>query len=46
MEYIKNFKNIDLIINNIPENNEILLLGESTHGTKEFYETRANITKK
>jgi len=45
MEYIKHFKSVDSIVNNIPDDNEILLLGESTHGTKEFYETRANITK-
>jgi erythromycin esterase-like protein len=30
---------------NIPYENEILLLGESTHGTQEFYEVRQQLTK-
>ncbi len=29
----------------IPDDNEIILLGECTHGTNDFYEVRANITK-
>ena len=39
--------NVDLsvLIKNIPDDNEILLLGENTHGTKEFYTHRSLITK-
>ena len=37
MNYIKNFNNSDSIIHYIPKNTDILLLGESTHGTEEFY---------
>jgi len=37
--------NIDNIIKQIPEDNEILLLGECTHGTHEFYDIRSHITK-
>ena len=29
----------------IPDDNEIILLGECTHGTNDFYKVRANITK-
>jgi len=36
---------IDDIIDNIDENKQFVLLGESTHGTKEFYEIRRDITK-
>lgn len=36
---------IDDIINNIDDNIQFVLLGESTHGTKEFYEIRRDITK-
>ena len=35
------FKYIDLI----PKDRKIVLLGESTHGTKEFYQIRADISK-
>ena len=45
MDYIKQYNNIHSILKNIPKNNEILLLGESTHGTEEFYELRSNLTK-
>ena len=45
MNYIKNFYNADSIINNISKNTDILLLGESTHGTEEFYKNRSDITK-
>lgn len=38
--------NTDSIIKNIPDTNEILLLGECTHGTCEFYQYRSKITKK
>lgn len=43
----KNVKNLNLdnIINQIPLDNEVLLLGECTHGTHEFYELRSQITK-
>lgn len=39
--------NVDLsvLVKNIPDDNEILLLGENTHGTKEFYTHRSLITK-
>tara|TARA_B100000925_G_C22006532_1_gene473952 strand:- start:1027 stop:2646 length:1620 start_codon:yes stop_codon:yes gene_type:complete len=40
-----NLLNINDIIKKIPENNEITLLGESTHGTSEFYDIRSSITK-
>ena len=30
----------------IPEDRRIVLLGESTHGTEEFYRTRAAITRR
>ena len=45
MNYIKNFNHDDSIINNIPKKTDILLLGESTHGTEEFYKNRSDITK-
>ena len=45
MNSIKKFNKIDSIINNIPKKTDILLLGESTHGTEEFYKNRSNITK-
>ena len=32
-------------ISSVPLNNELLLLGESTHGTHEFYKIRSEITK-
>ena len=34
------------IVDGIPEDRRIVLLGESTHGTEEFYHTRAEITKR
>ena len=37
--------NISNIINDIDKQTDILLLGESTHGTKEFYEIRTELTK-
>ena len=45
MNCIKIFNNHNSIIHKIPKNTDILLLGESTYGTEEFYEIRANITK-
>ena len=45
MNYIKNFNQADSIIHYIPKNTDILLLGESTHGTEEFYKYRSDITK-
>ena len=36
---------INNIVSNISPDNEILLLGENTHGTKEFYNHRAFISK-
>tara|TARA_B100001094_G_scaffold250112_1_gene247583 strand:+ start:10314 stop:11615 length:1302 start_codon:yes stop_codon:yes gene_type:complete len=36
---------VDDIINDIQDNIQFVLLGESTHGTKEFYELRKDITK-
>mgnify|MGYP003347631063 CR=1 FL=1 len=36
---------IDDIVNNINDNIQFILLGESTHGTKEFYEIRLDFTK-
>lgn len=42
---IKSYNNIYSILDKIPKNNEILLLGESTHGTEEFYQIRSDITK-
>jgi len=42
---IKSYNNIYSVLDKIPENNEILLLGESTHGTEEFYQIRSDITK-
>ena len=45
MNYIKNFNHSDSIIHKIPKATEILLLGESTHGTEEFYKIRSDITK-
>lgn len=38
--------NIPNLINNIPLETEFVLLGECTHGTKEFYQIRSSITKK
>ena len=34
------------IVDGIPEDRRVVLLGESTHGTEEFYRTRAEITKR
>ena len=34
------------IVDGIPSERRIVLLGESTHGTEEFYRTRAEITKR
>ena len=45
MNCIKIFNNHNSIIHKIPKNTDILLLGESTYGTEEFYDIRANITK-
>ena len=36
----------DKIVDGIPESARIILLGESTHGTEEFYRTRAAITQR
>ena len=36
---------IENLVRNIPSKTEIVLLGECTHGTKEFYEIRLEITK-
>lgn len=44
MDNIYNF-NYNKLYDFIPNNNEILLLGESNHGCNEFYEIRSNITK-
>lgn len=45
MTFIKSYNNIYSIINKIPTNTDVLLLGESTHGTEEFYQIRSDITK-
>jgi erythromycin esterase-like protein len=45
MTFIKSYNNINSIINKIPSETEVLLLGESTHGTEEFYQIRSDITK-
>ena len=34
------------IVDGIPDDRRIVLLGESTHGTEEFYRTRAEVTKR
>ena len=34
------------VVNGIPHDRQIVLLGESTHGTEEFYKTRVEITKR
>lgn len=36
----------DEIVDGIPEDRRVVLLGESTHGTEEFYRTREAITKR
>jgi len=35
----------DTIVSDIPDKSDIVLLGECTHGTNEFYQIRSNITK-
>tara|TARA_Y100000589_G_C27157657_1_gene631472 strand:- start:451 stop:1740 length:1290 start_codon:yes stop_codon:yes gene_type:complete len=45
MNHITNFNTSDSIIHKIPKYTDILLLGESTHGTEEFYKYRSDITK-
>ena len=45
MDFINKYNNIHSIIKKIPKNNEVLLLGESTHGTEEFYQLRSDLTK-
>ena len=45
MDFIKPFNNSDSIIYNIPPQSQFLLLGESTHGTQQFYQIRSDITK-
>jgi erythromycin esterase-like protein len=42
---LQNVQDLDLLIKEI-RNSKIVLLGESTHGTREFYEWRAAITKR
>ena len=37
--------NIEEIVDKIPDEVEFVLLGECTHGTKEFYEIRSEMTK-
>eukprot|EP00605_Chrysophyceae_sp_TOSAG23-4_P002009 GSChrysophyteH1.ASY1.ANO1.2224.1 assembled CDS len=39
-------ENAQSIVDSIPDGKRIVLLGESTHGTEEFYRTRAEITKR
>ncbi len=34
------------IVDGIPEDRRVVLLGESTHGTEEFYRTREAVTKR
>ena len=34
------------VVDGIPEDRRVVLLGESTHGTEEFYRTREAITKR
>ena len=41
-----NLENAKTIVNGIPDDRRIVLLGESTHGTEEYYRTRAEITKR
>ena len=45
MDNIYNYKNVDSVIRHIPLNVDTLLLGESTHGTEEFYNIRKEITQ-
>ncbi len=35
-----------VIVDCIPADRRMVLLGESTHGTEEFYRTRAEVTKR
>src|SRR5437773_9453539 len=42
---LHNEKDLDVLVNEIGEA-RVVLLGESTHGTHEFYEWRAAITKR
>ena len=44
--HTKGLRNIDQLIDLIPDDNEILLLGECTHGTEEFYNISSEITQK
>lgn len=43
--HMKVMRNIHQIIELIPDDNEILLLGECTHGTQEFYDIRSQLTQ-
>ena len=45
MNIVDIYNNQDSIIRFIPKNTQFLLLGESTHGTREFYEIRSKITQ-
>ena len=45
MDFIKQYNNVYSILNNIPKNTDVLLLGESTHGSEEFYQFRSDLTK-
>lgn len=36
---------LNAILDSIPETTEIVCIGESTHGTRDFYEMRAELTK-
>ncbi len=45
MDFIKQYNNVYSILNNIPKNTDVLLLGESTHGSEEFYKFRSDLTK-
>ena len=44
-ENVIGYKAVCNITDHIPDMTDLLLLGENTHGTKEFYNIRADITK-
>ena len=41
----RKFSDVKEIVKTIPDNVKVVLLGECTHGTEEFYQLRADITK-
>mmetsp|Transcript_1027 Transcript_1027/g.3522 ORF Transcript_1027/g.3522 Transcript_1027/m.3522 type:complete len:461 (-) Transcript_1027:2121-3503(-) len=42
---LKNISDLNSIVNHIPDTVKVVLIGEASHGTQEFYSIRAELTK-